>query len=291
MRTTRMLLVSAALVLACSITLAGCGGGGGPTALETAPPAVTPTPTPEPTPEEPMTPGPGTGVVANPEPEPTPEPEPVKPPVAPPEPTPEQPIEPEPEPAPLPVEPEPEPPTVAPEPPPVPPAPEPEPEQEHEQLGPWETPVDEAPTPAVVQHPRPPSTGMLPLSEIRDGTFIFQGGARGQVAGHGSMTADMTLRVYYFTRGPSAGVNAITASFDSIVVGGRPWSNPSQSFGGGSIGSGGSFNAGGVSGQLYGPSSPDKVAPTRARGSFDIHLHTPSDVGRPNATGTWSATR
>ena len=80
----------------------------------------------------------------------------------------------------------------------------------------------------------------------------------------------MTLRLYLFTRGPSAGVNVVDGSFDNIVVGGQAWWNPTYSFSAGPLGSGGAFGSGGVSGQLYGPSSPDKVAPTRGEGRLRL---------------------
>ena len=111
----------------------------------------------------------------------------------------------------------------------------------------------------------------------------------GQVAGHGPLTADMTLRLYLFTRGQSAGTNVVDGSFENIVVGGEAWWNPTYSFNAGPVGDGGAFDSGGVSGQLYGPASSDKVAPTKASGDFAFQLPALSNVGNPNATGTWNA--
>ena len=70
------------------------------------------------------------------------------------------------------------------------------------------------------------------------------------------------MRLYLFTRGPSAGVNVVDGSFDNIVVGGKAWWNPTYGFNAGPVGSArGVSIRGGISGQLYGPASPDKVAP------------------------------
>ena len=159
-------------------------------------------------------------------------------------------------------------------------------------LGPW---ADEGASGTVASSQAGASSiGMLPLSGIKDGTYTFHGSARGQVRSadiNGPMTADMTLRFYHFTRGPSAGTNVIDGSFENIVVDGDAWWSPVHSFTGGAVGDGGEFDSGGVSGQLYGPSASDKVAPMKADGSFDIQLHTRGGVGQPTATGAWSASR
>ena len=44
------------------------------------------------------------------------------------------------------------------------------------------------------------------------------------------MTADVTIRFYLFTRGPSAGVNEIDGRFGNIKVGGEAWWNPDKAF-------------------------------------------------------------
>ena len=133
---------------------------------------------------------------------------------------------------------------------------------------------------------------MLPTSDMMDGSYTFNGSARGHArSSHtsGPLTADVTMRFYLFTRGPSAGVNSIDARFGDIRVGGDAWWNPTKHFAGVPVQSGGSFAMDGLTGQLYGPQTDVKTRPTRTDGAFDFMLHPQGGVVETHATGTWSA--
>ena len=154
-------------------------------------------------------------------------------------------------------------------------------------LGPWN---DE--TIASSGAPIVAAIGMLPTSDIMDGSYTFHGSARGHArSSHasGPMTADVTIRFYLFTRGPSAGVNSIDGRFSDIKVGGEAWWNPEKHFAGVPVQGGGSFSMDGLTGQLYGPTADVKTQPTRADGAFDFMLHPQSGVVETRATGTWAA--
>ena len=143
---------------------------------------------------------------------------------------------------------------------------------------------------------RSSSIDMLPLSDIRDGTFTFNGNARGNVRSAditGSMTADVTVHFYLFTRGQSAGTNSIDARFENIRVGGRGYGrgrlrvSPAYR-----LVAAGRSTPGACQANCMGLQMQDKVAPTKSEGGVSTFmLNTLSGVGRPNATGTWSASR
>ena len=159
----------------------------------------------------------------------------------------------------------------------------------HTNLGPWaDETVASSGAPIVAASP----IDMLPISDTMDGSYTFHGSAKGHArSSHssGPMTADVTIRFYLFTRGPSAGVNEIDGRFGNIKVGGNPWWNPTKHFSGVPVQSGGSFSMDGLTGQLYGHQTDDKVRPTRADGGFDFLLHPQGGVVETHAIGTWAA--
>ena len=119
-------------------------------------------------------------------------------------------------------------------------------------LGPWNGTIATPSAPISVAR----KIGMLPTSDIMDGSYTFEGSARGHARSphtNGSFTADVTIRFYLFTRGPSAGVNSIDGRFGNIKVGGETWWHPTKHFNGVPVQSGGSFSMDGLNGQLYGP--------------------------------------
>ena len=142
--------------------------------------------------------------------------------------------------APAPVDVPVQPPVPAPAPAPVPtpapaPAPAPEPGPKHTDLGPWNDVTDDSVAPPSAPIVAASSIDMLPTSDIKDGSYTFHGSAKGYAqSSHasGPLTADVTIRFYLFTGGPSAGVNSIDGRFGNIKVGGEAWWSPTKHFAG-----------------------------------------------------------